>query len=121
MKKIVATLIEVRFQFEGIHCWPEAKAPVAFLSQPHRHIFHVRARMNVEHDDRALEFIIVKQDLLNFVRSNFFKGQDLNLGRMSCEQMAQQIAFFIRDKWDRDTIEVEVSEDGENGAVVKYE
>ncbi len=116
MSRVISNFIEVRLHFEGQHCWPEAPDQVSFLQSPHRHLFHVRARMNVSHDDRELEFILVKRALEKFVSEWGF-----DLGRRSCETMAQQIIFYIRTKWNRDFIEVEVNEDGENGAVVRFE
>ncbi|CAB4149958.1 hypothetical protein UFOVP558_53 [uncultured Caudovirales phage] len=111
----VKNFIEVRFQFEGIHHWPEAPREVDFLRDKHRHIFHVRARMNVSHDDRELEFILVQHKLKALV-SCF--GYDL--GRLSCEQIAYEILKYCVQDLGRSEIEVEVSEDGENGAVVRY-
>lgn len=105
--------IEVRFQFEGLHCWPEAPPEVEFLRVPHRHTFHVRARMDVSHDDRELEFIMVKREL-----SSFVGHWGYNLGRTSCETMAESILSYIVKYYGRAHVEVEVNEDGENGAIV---
>jgi hypothetical protein len=55
--------IEVTWQFEGLHCWPSAPDEVAFLRSPHRHIFHCRARLEVFHQDREVEFILLKRNL----------------------------------------------------------
>jgi hypothetical protein len=111
----VQNFIEVRFQFEGIHHWPEAPDEVAFLREKHRHMFHVRARMNVHHSDRDLEFIMVKHRLQALVGCFGF-----DLGRLSCEQMAYEILKYAVVDLARTEVEVEVTEDGENGAVVRY-
>jgi hypothetical protein len=59
--------IFVTFQKEGIHCYPAAATDpalatkdeydVSFLATPHRHIFHFKVWIEVEHSDRAIEFI----------------------------------------------------------------
>ena len=40
---------------DGIHNWPDAKKvfpEVKFLSDPHRHMFHVTCKKRVNHDVR---------------------------------------------------------------------
>jgi len=114
----VKNYIEVRYRFEGVHCWPDAPLAVNFLRQPHRHEFHVRARLAVTHDDRELEFILVKQHIKFFVLSRY----PMDLGTRSCEQMAAEIIKSLAEEYGANRyIEVEVSEDGENGAVVVNE
>lgn len=109
------TFIEVRHRYEGIHCWPSAPAAVSFLQSPHRHEFHLRARIEVKHDDRELEFILVKRKIKFFI----FSMYPMDLGSRSCEQMACDILNFLASEYGGErAIEVEVSEDGENGAVV---
>ena len=58
--------IWVKFQKEGIHKYPAAAtdpqlADVAFLANPHRHIFHFRVSISVFHNDRDIEFIQFKR------------------------------------------------------------
>lgn len=114
--KTLTTYIEVRFDFEGIHCWPAAPEEVAFLRDGHRHIFKARARIQVFHDDRELEFILVKRELEKLMST----GRDW--GATSCESMCRILLNHIVEKYgDRRRVEIEVSEDGENGAVVVYE
>lgn len=112
--------ISVSVQFEGIHCYPEAPDEVSFLRNPHRHMFHVKAKIEVFHDDRELEFILVKRDLEAFIHS-----QPENLNHCSCEMIANKIAFHLHHTYERaDTktrrMVIEVYEDGENGAVMFY-
>ena len=53
--------IFVKFTREGIHCFPGAQNDVAFLRNPHRHLFHFRIDVEVFHDDREIEFIQFKR------------------------------------------------------------
>ena len=61
------TNVIVKLQVEGLHCWPDAAEifpEVGFLSDSHRHIFHIICKKRVDHDDRDVEFIIFKRDIL---------------------------------------------------------
>ncbi len=115
-----SNLICIRFDFEGTHCWPEAPEEVAFLRNPHRHLFKVAVNCDVRHDDRELEFFILKKALKEFV-PHLYKGPNNDLGRLSCEQMAESFCNYMRVVHKRKTISVEVSEDGENSAIVMWQ
>lgn len=108
--------IKVQLAFEHEHCWPEAPAAVGFLAHLHRHMFHVTLIADVEHDDRELEFILVKRRLQNWI-------SDVKAAwpkRISCEQMASCIGEQFMAWYGRRNLQVEVSEDGENGAIVMW-
>jgi uncharacterized protein YigA (DUF484 family) len=111
--------IEVNTRFEGMHRWESAPEAVFFLRNPHRHEFHVQARIQTFHDDRELEFILVKKQIEDWVRVLSF-----DLGRKSCEMLAKELAAQLLEKYGNDIerhVEVKVSEDGENGALVIYD
>lgn len=107
--------IVVRTSFEGIHKFANAPQEVAFLREPHRHIFNVEVEMEVFHDDRELEFVIVKRDL-----NRFLFGKPFGICS-SCEQMASEIVRFLIGAYGERQITVGVFEDGENGGKVCYE
>jgi hypothetical protein len=110
------THIYVTLQREGIHAYPAAaQLPgVEFLAHPHRHIFHVKAQIQVFHDDRELEFILVKR----WIESLYGSGA-LQLNNQSCEMIAQSlIGEIIKQYGTHREVIVDVSEDNENGAVV---
>lgn len=97
-------------QFEGIHCWPECPfEEVAYLRSPHRHMFHIKAWKEVFHDDRDVEFIMLKHVMLAYLDGRF---PNRNMGRTSCEMLARELI----EKFDLKACEV--SEDGENGAIL---
>ena len=120
-------LIVVRTSFEGIHCYPDAPQTVSYLKHPHRHLFKVEAKIGVNHNDRELEFICVKHKIDNdYIRPKLDDNGVWQMGRLSCEQVADDLVefltkeygnLFIRDRY----FSVEVSEDGENGAIVNNE
>ena len=117
---MILRYIEVTFQREGVHKYPAALedpklAAVRFLEYPHRHIFHFRVRVSVSHNDRDIEFILFKRELESLYNDNLFF-----LDYMSCEMIAEQLIGYISNTYPGRYIEASVSEDGENGAVLKY-
>jgi len=109
-------LIWVTFQKEGIHCYPDAPEGVEFLKHPHRHMFHFRVGIQVFHDDRELEFILFKREL-----EALYAEETLQLDYKSCEMMSEDLAKYIIEKYPNRFLEIEVSEDGENGCKVTYD
>ena len=118
--------IWVTFRKEGIHCYPAAATDpalktgdeydVSFLGSPHRHIFHFRVWIDVLHNDRDIEFIQFKRWL-----ENLYKDGILQLDHKSCEMMADDLYAEIAGRYPDRAVWIEVAEDGENGALIKYE
>ena len=108
--------IFVTFQKEGIHQYPGAPAGVEYLQYPHRHMFHFKITLEVFHDDREVEFILFKREL----ERQYDQGT-LQLDYKSCEMMADDIANYIMAHYPGRDLTVEVSEDGEKGAICFYE
>jgi len=118
--------IWVTFQKEGIHCYPAAATDpalktgdeydVSFLGAPHRHIFHFRVWIDVVHNDRDIEFIQFKRWL-----ENLYRQGTIQLDYKSCEMMSDDLYLEIAARYPGRAVWIEVSEDGENGALIKYE
>ena len=118
--------IWVTFRKEGIHCYPAASSDpalatgdeydVSFLGTPHRHIFHFRVWIDVLHNDRDIEFIQFKRWL-----ENLYKDGILQLDYKSCEMMSDDLYTQIAARYPDRAVWIEVAEDGENGALIKYE
>jgi uncharacterized protein YqgQ len=108
--------IWVRFQKEGIHCYPDAPAGVEFLKHPHRHMFHFEVEIQVYHDDRDIEFILFKREL-----EQLYSDAILQLDYKSCEMISNDLAEYIINKYPRRWLRIVVSEDNENGATSIYE
>lgn len=104
--------IVIRSRSEGLHCWPSAPEQVLFLRNPHRHEFHTTVKIEVGHDDRELEFFMVKKEIEPLLPYG-------DMGSKSCEQMAQEIIVALGMIYGRRNYSVEVSEDGENSALVE--
>lgn len=125
MKKVF-NQIWVTFKKEGIHKYPAALDDpklatggwddVSFLGYPHRHIFHFRVGVEVFQNDRDIEFIQFKRWL-----ERLYDDSVLKLDYKSCEMICDDLANLINTQYPGRKIEVEVSEDGENGAIGYYE
>lgn len=115
-------LIWVTFQQEAIHRYPAAledpklktgdEYDVSFLGHPHRHVFHFRVAIEVFHDDREIEFIQFKRWLQSLVKSE--------LDYKSCEMISDDLYDAIAARYPGREVQIEVSEDGENGSWCEY-
>lgn len=117
-------VIWVTFDKVGFHKYPDAPDEVAYLRDRHRHIFKFRVTIEVEHDNRAIEFHMLKNWLVSL-----YETGALEVDYKSCEMLAEDLLSKVSDKYG--TIEicpghgihrrmsVEVSEDGECGAIVE--
>lgn len=115
------TKIFIQTQFSGVHMWPDAPAEVSYLRNLHRHMFHVTVKVDVFHDDRELEFIMLKHHVEALIKG-FLEDPDKWPDTTSCEQMAADIAKSLQETYGvTRSYEVTVSEDGENGAIVFLE
>ncbi len=114
---VFSTRVFCTFTFEATHHWPGAPPglPESYLQNLHRHTFHVRAEACVT-GDREIEFIALRRKVETFVRNSPVArppGMPPTIGARSCETIAALILTHI------ECLDcVEVSEDGENGAVV---
>ena len=118
-------MIWVTFRKEGIHRYPAAgtdpklcspgEYDVSFLANAHRHIFHFKVWISVEHNDRDIEFIQFKR----WVESLYNKDI-LELDFKSCEMMSDDLYAQISQRYPSREVWIEVSEDGENGSFIKY-
>ena len=125
IKQHAKRMIFVTFQKEGIHMYPAAATDpalatgdeydVSFLGTPHRHIFHFNVAIEVFHNDRDIEFIQFKRWL-----ENLYKGGTLELNYKSCEMISDELYDQIAARYPDRNIVINVSEDGENGAVIVY-
>ena len=89
---------------------------VSFLGYPHRHIFHFTVGIQVWHNDRDVEFIQFKRWL-----ENLYSSDTLQLNFKSCEMIADDLYLQIANRYPNRAVWIEVAEDGENGALIKYE
>jgi len=123
--KVNTRQIWVTFQREGIHLYPAAIDDpalatgkwddVSFLGYAHRHIFHFRVAIDVQHNDRDIEFIQFKRWL-----ESLYSVGTLELNHRSCEMIAEELAQEIHNKYPNRSITISVAEDNENGATMTF-
>ena len=125
MESSVKRSIWVTFRKEGIHLYPAAKDDpalatgdwddVSFLGVAHRHIFHFKVRIEVQHNDRDIEFIQFKRWL-----ERLYDDSVIELNHKSCEMIADDLYEQISAKYPGRFVEIDVAEDGENGCSIFY-
>lgn len=114
MKRIFIT---VKNRFDDTHCYPNAPEEVAFLRNEHRHTFIIESMLEVFHEDRELEFYMVKDYIDSIIPE--LKAM---LKSKSCENMCMFIIDKLQLRYNKHRyIEVSVSEDDMNKATVKIE
>ena len=111
------TNVIAKLELEGMHSWPNAEEifpEVGFLSYPHRHKWFIKAKKKVNHDDRDVEFIMFKRDILDWLKEQYYDpiSRTHEFGAKSCEMLAKEILQEF------DLCYVSVFEDNENGAEI---
>jgi hypothetical protein len=115
--------INVQTKIEGVHRWENAPDKVSFLRNLHRHLFNVSVKLEVTHNDRDIEFFILKNDIENFFENNYPKFHPemirlFNFDKLSCEHISEDLRIFIKDKYKKEKVEIEIREDEENSGVL---
>ena len=118
--------IWVTFRKEGVHRYPAAATDpllctageydVSFLASPHRHVFWFKVWIDVWHSNRDLEFIQFKRWL-----ESLYSKDILQLDFKSVEMLADDLYVQIAERYPERAVWIEISEDGENGCLVKYD
>ncbi len=99
----------IKTSFSAVHCWPNCPIEaVSFLKHPHRHTFHVVLKCSVTHNNRDIEILQLKSKV-NVYLSQY---EDQNMGRKSCEDLAEELLHRFH------AVYVSVLEDNENGAEI---
>lgn len=100
------------FDFEGWHHWAGAEGEVEYLKHNHRHLFKGKVWVEVNHNDRDIEFITLKHQCLEVIN-------ELDRGHLgSCEMTAEYLIGRLTEMYPKRKIRCEISEDGENGCII---
>ncbi len=120
--------IEVRTSTDAFHRWENAEGKRDYLAHAHRHLFHVRVKISVEHNDREVEFHdlldTIKDDSPIFAQCAKSSKEEVNeFLNWSCESHAEAILNILENKYGKGCryFEVEVNEDNECGAILTNE
>lgn len=114
------TMIFVKTQVDGYHLWDGAPARRGYLGNKHRHRFGIELRMNVDHDDREVEFHDVIDWIHEYLRNAYpvdRTAYGLEFSGSSCERIAAEMARAAYFQFGR-PVTVRVDEDGYVGAEV---
>lgn len=77
----------------------------------------MKLSVSVSHDDRDVEFIMLKRWVEGVVLSELYAMPE----QKSCEMMCERTAELVFSNWESvEKVTVEISEDWENGATVTY-
>lgn len=107
--------IFVTTKIEGLHRYPDAPDEVSYLRNLHRHLFGVKVKIEVFHNDRDLEFIMVKHVVENYLNAIF----SIKVESISCEMIANDLYEVLKGRYGKvRLIQIEVDEDGENGVIL---
>lgn len=114
MKKLFVT---VKNQFDDLHYYPNAPVEVSYLRNFHRHTFVLTSTIQVFHEDRELEFYMVK----DFIDSVIPDLKEL-VAEKSCENIASFVLDTLKNKYGINrAYSISCSEDGWNTATVEEE
>lgn len=114
----MSTKVFVTLQVPGEHRWPEATEKSKYhkhLANYHRHLFHIKVTVKVTGSNREIEFLEFQEIVWGTLAQLYPIRNGTNLhqfGHASCEQIAKNLLDALN------VYQVEVSEDGENGAIV---
>lgn len=99
-------------QVIGFHAYPDAPLPCSYLSARHRHVFVIRCKFEVSHNNREIEINTMQEQLADALRNEF--DEPCEFGSYSCEDIAQWLLsrFPVMS-------EVEVLEDDFGGAAIQ--
>ncbi len=111
--------IWVTFQKAGFHKYvlastEERLGDVSYLANKHRHLFKFKVKIEVFHYDRDLEF----HQVLNYCESLYTGSLDVDY--KSVEMIAEELHGLLKKKYPHRDMEIEVSEDGECGAIIEF-
>jgi hypothetical protein len=119
------SFIYVTFQKEGYHCFPEAATNPAFatgneydvshLAHKHMHYFFFKVWVEVNHNNRDIEFIQFRRWLESLYSSNA-----LELNNKSCEMICEDLYAQISNRYPNQEVRIDVSEDNINGAYLEF-
>ena len=106
----LVTNIIINLTFEGTHNWPDCNiSEVSFLKHPHRHIFYICCKKTVTHNNRQIEIIKFKREILKYINNTYPNGK---MNATSCEMLATELLLKFKLYYCK------VLEDNENGAEV---
>ena len=106
--------IEIKEIVLGTHYWEDCPFDeVVFLRNEHHHDFTIFVSCDVEHNDRDIEFIMLRIWLKKFIKNTYMVDNEIVrfCGR-SCEMISSEIKEALIKQYSDKNWKVSVSEDG---------
>lgn len=97
---------------EGYHKYKDAPERLSYLSNRHRHIFVVRCKFQVSHNNREIEINERQSEINKYLLTKYNVNGSCEFGCMSCEDIAEDIIKNLGAN------EVTVLEDNYGGATL---
>jgi len=120
------TFATIRFTIDGIHNYPTIQEGHTYLKHPHRHVFYFEVSVQQFHNNRDIEYLAFKAQLLKNVKAqyNTYTGVDdlVDFGSSSCEDIAFVVLQEVNKLYPempKRVVQISVFEDNENGCVIK--
>lgn len=111
--------ISIGFDWVGVHRWKDAPDSHEFLRFPHRHKFIGEAVIEVDHNEREVEFFEVQELILREILPRVTRRADAP--ELSCEGFAELILEDLKLTYGAQRLMwVTISEDGENAGTVTW-
>jgi 6-pyruvoyl-tetrahydropterin synthase len=116
--------IKVKEIFRGVHSWPDAGGTIEtekvdFLANTHAHDFRITVECNVEHEDREIEFYLLRNDLVEIIVKNFeCKNGFFQFEGNSCEAIGNLVIDKMRQLHGSKGWMVEVAENEFQSAII---
>lgn len=107
MKRFVETFNCI----EGFHYYPNAPKICEYLSNNHRHMFVIRCKFEVSHNEREIEINTMQNEIQLALWEEF--NAPCQFGDMSCESIAEWLLLHFNNM-----CYVKVLEDGYGGATL---
>jgi len=86
------TVVELQFEIEGFHQYPNAPYHVEFLSHNHRHTFIIKCGYLVNDLNREKEIFICRDIVKDYITEGY--GNPCQFNNMSCEMIAKEILEY---------------------------
>lgn len=96
---------------EGFHRYPDAPEFCKYLEDRHRHVFVIRCRFDVTHNEREIEINEMQHAISEYLCARY--GHPCEFNDMSCEAIAEDLLRQYPGM-----ISAEVLEDGYGGAAL---
>ena len=109
---------------EGYHCYPGAdtnsstatndRFDVSHLVNRHMHYFNFKVWVEVNHNDRDIEFIQLRRWI-----EDLYTGI-LEVDNNSCEMISDKLYEQLCQRYPKSEIRIDISEEGINGSYTEY-